>query len=513
MDMKRFFLYFIVIAALALAGCGGNGGTTAMNGDGNGDGNGMPMQCPDGQTGEYPNCMTPPPPPPDCTLGGGEVACGTAAGAIADPNGDMVPGGVIADYARPTGSELPAMQFAAGGAITIDGNADSAFDNAADDRLNRDEEGIMNTAEFGAQDYARPSRGGFAGSVHKRTMDDGDTVDMLTIYTDAKANGPDEYNDYYASADVGDRDGITGIDDSGDLNVLTFDADVSDISMRFMGSMIPSGAGASTMITATDDTDTEDVDERTFMGMFHGVPGTYTCTTAGAGSSGCTLINNDDGDLVQIVGTLTFTPEEQETGDDPYMVAGVIPDADYLAFGYWVQATEGDDGTEYDVAVFSNGSQAFSGTISTLTGTAEYSGGAAGLYVLKTGDVASAVPSASGHFTAEANLTARFGGDAIAVNDQFEVEGAITNFQDADGNTINSAWSVDLNKIENLNTGTAPFTGTTTGGGSWTATFYGNPATTTPATPAAEQYPTGVAGEFNAHFANGHVVGGYGATR
>ena len=26
MDMKRFFLYFMVIAALALAGCGGNGG-------------------------------------------------------------------------------------------------------------------------------------------------------------------------------------------------------------------------------------------------------------------------------------------------------------------------------------------------------------------------------------------------------------------------------------------------------------------------------------------------------
>ena len=26
MDMKRFFLYFITIAALALAGCGGGGG-------------------------------------------------------------------------------------------------------------------------------------------------------------------------------------------------------------------------------------------------------------------------------------------------------------------------------------------------------------------------------------------------------------------------------------------------------------------------------------------------------
>ena len=31
MDTKRFFLYFIVIAALALAGCGGNGGTTMVD--------------------------------------------------------------------------------------------------------------------------------------------------------------------------------------------------------------------------------------------------------------------------------------------------------------------------------------------------------------------------------------------------------------------------------------------------------------------------------------------------
>ena len=33
MDMKRFFLYAIVIAALALAGCGGNGGGTATTPD------------------------------------------------------------------------------------------------------------------------------------------------------------------------------------------------------------------------------------------------------------------------------------------------------------------------------------------------------------------------------------------------------------------------------------------------------------------------------------------------
>ena len=48
MDMKRFFLYAISIAALALAGCGGgNGGlwdTYLMNG--NGDGNAVPARMP-----------------------------------------------------------------------------------------------------------------------------------------------------------------------------------------------------------------------------------------------------------------------------------------------------------------------------------------------------------------------------------------------------------------------------------------------------------------------------------
>ena len=52
MDMKRFFLYAIVIAALALAGCGGNGGTAMVE---------PPPTCPSGQTGTPPNCVTPGP--------------------------------------------------------------------------------------------------------------------------------------------------------------------------------------------------------------------------------------------------------------------------------------------------------------------------------------------------------------------------------------------------------------------------------------------------------------------
>lgn len=57
MDMKRFFLYAIVIAALTLAGCGGNGGTKTVTPVGPTP----PPSCPAGQTGTPPNCVTPGP--------------------------------------------------------------------------------------------------------------------------------------------------------------------------------------------------------------------------------------------------------------------------------------------------------------------------------------------------------------------------------------------------------------------------------------------------------------------
>ena len=43
MDMKRFFLYFIAIAALALAGCGGGGGMPPPSG---GPDDATTMTCP-----------------------------------------------------------------------------------------------------------------------------------------------------------------------------------------------------------------------------------------------------------------------------------------------------------------------------------------------------------------------------------------------------------------------------------------------------------------------------------
>ena len=119
----------------------------------------------------------------------------------------------------------------------------------------------------------------------------------------------------------------------------------------------------------------------------------------------------------------------------------------------------------------------------------------------------------SGHFTADATLTAHFAqkNEGIAPNLLNTISGTINNFEDAEGNNL--GWSVDLNKTD-IDSGDGSIDiGTTTGNGSWTGTFYGNPDVPATDTDNTDNYPTGVAGEFNAHLGDGHVVGAYGATR
>jgi hypothetical protein len=185
-----------------------------------------------------------------------------------------------------------------------------------------------------------------------------------------------------------------------------------------------------------------------------------------------------------------------------------------------------DGKTTYGVSTFYGGSQVFDRTVNTLVGTATYEGEATGLYVKKTfsGTANDFVPSASGQFTADAGLTAYFGGNDVASSDQHRIKGTITNFMDGD-EMIDPMWTVTLGRSTNqYNTGTDPFMGSTTtqknGGspGTWEGQFYGDHVATTPETVEGERYPNGVAGKFNAHFSAGggqdpgHVIGSFGAT-
>ena len=55
---KYYAFSLAAVFALTLAGCGGNGGTAAVDGDGD---NGAVMECTAPQVGTYPDCTTPAP--------------------------------------------------------------------------------------------------------------------------------------------------------------------------------------------------------------------------------------------------------------------------------------------------------------------------------------------------------------------------------------------------------------------------------------------------------------------
>ena len=230
-----------------------------------------------------------------------------------------------------------------------------------------------------------------------------------------------------------------------------------------------------------------------FPGMFDGVAGQYECT----GAADCSVTVNAKGEFTAITGVWTFIPayfgedeksiagdtEEQiATREDDLSVPSVaVPDTDYLHFGWWTQVDK--DG---DVAfrTFSGGLERITNNnLADLEGTATYKGPAAGRYAVKTFNSNSTLDSIRhGEFTAAAELTASFGGDDIAVNDQNSISGTVTDFASRSDDL--SAWSVDLKKTEFTDL-TDEFTGGEVGGGvggspvtsgEWSGQFFGIPA-------------------------------------
>ena len=272
------------------------------------------------------------------------------------------------------------------------------------------------------------------------------------------------------------------------FNFLTFAADgnVSALSERFASSMFPSGGSQTYMYhtnaaydaLATNARGSTDIRGQMFDGMFHGVPGKYACT-----ASPCSVSTNNRGEISTLGGTWTFTPNNLQTGVTGHMVQGAVNDTDYLTFGYWVQ--EDDEDGEIGVGTFVDGTRlntTYASALVNLEGTAEYEGKAGGKFVRKTlaSDGAATIVD-GGVFTADANLTARFGGDDISLNDKFTVVGTVDNFQDGDGDVIDPKWSVMLGKAgfttsEDKSTTGAAFTGQASGGGpagTWGGSFYG----------------------------------------
>ena len=252
-------------------------------------------------------------------------------------------------------------------------------------------------------------------------------------------------------------------------------------------------------------------EDLSFEGTFHGVPGTYECMP-----SPCMVSTAADGLMSSTVGTWAFTPDADRA--DEIMID--LPDTDHLYFGWWLKEPDDVEGS-YAFRTFSGGTVPFavgnkftSGNNDELHGKASYEGRAAGQYVTKdfSGGVLSG--GTAGVFTATALLTANFGGDNIAVNDQFNIRGSVTEFRDVEGDRALEGWRVTLNKVD-LAPGSASFGGTAgdtttatlggvTGTGTWEGAFFGNAR--------VDRKPGAVAGVFDAHLPAAHIAGGFGAS-
>ena len=196
--------------------------------------------------------------------------------------------------------------------------------------------------------------------------------------------------------------------------------------------------------------------------------------------------------------------------------SGEVPDEDYLYLGWWLSEPDDPEG-DYAFTAFAEGTQPYTpggrftrGDPAALDGSALYQGLAAGVYA--TVDFTDGEPSGgdAGSFTAEAELTAFFGGPTVAVSDYFSIHGTVTDFRDVDGDRLGD-WSVTLERIH-LVAGNAFFgggateatLGDNTGAGSWEGAFFGDGR--------PDGHPRSVAGTFDAHLTAARMSGAFGAS-
>ena len=338
------------------------------------------------------------------------------------------------------------------------------------------------TGDFEAAD-APAAIAGWHGSSWMR----GEATEHVTVYTDIDEPTPTAFTMIHLLDRSTD-------DDASDNEALSItNANVNMVS------------GVAEFPSAALQTGVPFDEDDEFTGMFDGAPGTFTCAAAD-----CTLSTDGDGKLASVAGIWYFTPDEGAKVP--------VADDDYLHFGWWLNSPDeaNDDGEyEYMLDTFYGGSTApFTGDeVAVVEGKAKYSGAAAGLYATRTFEDGDATGANDGTFTADVALTAAFGGDDVAINDQFKISGSVTNFMEG-GESL--GWSVALQEVDISGTGggdayliegdASAFSGTgAPGTGSWEAMFYG------PVDGVAA--PTGVAGQFGANLGDTDLAGAFGATK
>ena len=224
------------------------------------------------------------------------------------------------------------------------------------------------------------------------------------------------------------------------------------------------------------------------------IAGVIFCAGADCGVEGT-------GDGRTLAGSWYFTPDDPEASyvaDTGTAAEDYVPELLYARYGHWLTV----DGTGavtvnlYSAPGTSNTPTDFSlGVASGEPSTATYAGGAAGMSVHRTFDVNGAQTGiASGAFTADVRLTAKFGTSPT-------LEGRVENFR---GSAVDSAWAVEFSEQAfgggSFSDGTTNANADGTNEGTWTATAYGGDS---------EKRPAGVYGVFDAYFPDGAVGGAY----
>ncbi len=172
---------------------------------------------------------------------------------------------------------------------------------------------------------------------------------------------------------------------------------------------------------------------------------------------------------------------------------GTYEAVSYVDYGMWLEGADDALSLHRRIGLVgpSNTEGLDFGANAILAGSATYSGDAHGLSARTTGTRT----AASGHFTADVELTATFDTPSATIT------GTIDNFRPVAGqgsNHVDRSWSIGLHSPVPPSL-TGRIVGTPIPGGGWGWTAYGD----------RDQRPTGFYGDFNATFTNGAAAGLY----
>ena len=337
-----------------------------------------------------------------------------------------------------------------------------------------------------------PMLDGWSGTKFVSTSANGSITDIMHAYINVEPDKQVPFAEWASRTS-----GVTF------TNGVVTNPGVGTNAVRVAGAAFATGSGSKTHeknVDTNGDGDLADADDLfQVSGTFAGAPGTYSCSGAACTSA---VASSDGG--VQLTGTWTFTPN---TG----AMAG-IPDDRYANFGWWLRKAD----TGYLIRRFVGSNTPSTPDITTVAGTATYTGPAVGLY-----SIYDSGPK-GGHFLAEAELKVDFG--TAAQNGT--MSGTVSNFSDGDGRDPASmdTWEVVLPELPIGSGALAPpavgFTTTAAHRPVWKINGEaGTPASSTANWFALVEFAddsgtpqTGIGGFFVEYGVIGTMTGGFGVT-